>query len=194
MWRRSIVLPCALLALGSAGLPQENAAGILGGNAVLARQAGMDMSLLTIRSIEAFMKAGGEAKNQGFPAAVLAKWAKALPPMFPAGTAKGETSVETQALPALSKDHAGFERAAAYYAAAALDEGDDDMPAIASLAKACAAEAYLQTAIHAVQMHGGIGFTWDNDTHLWFKRAKSSEILFGDANQHRELMMQHWTH
>ena len=55
-----------------------------------------------------------------------------------------------------------------------------------------AAEAYLQTAIHAVQMHGGIGFTWDNDTHLWFKRAKSSEILFGDANYHRELMMQAW--
>ncbi len=44
----------------------------------------------------------------------------------------------------------------------------------------------MQTAVHAVQMHGGIGFTWDNDTHLWFKRAKSSEILFGDANEHRE--------
>jgi alkylation response protein AidB-like acyl-CoA dehydrogenase len=85
-------------------------------------------------------------------------------------------------------------KSAAYYAAAALDEGDDELPALASLAKACAAEAYLQTAIHAVQMHGGIGFTWDNDTHLWFKRAKSSEILFGDANQHRELMMQHWKH
>ena len=85
-------------------------------------------------------------------------------------------------------------KSAAYYAAAALDEGDDDMPALASLAKACAAEAYLQTAIHAVQMHGGIGFTWDNDTHLWFKRAKSSEILFGDANEHREKMMQHWAH
>jgi alkylation response protein AidB-like acyl-CoA dehydrogenase len=85
-------------------------------------------------------------------------------------------------------------KSAAYYAAAALDEGDDDLPAIASLAKACASEAFLQTAIHAVQMHGGIGFTWDNDTHLWFKRAKSSEILFGDANQHRELMMQHWKH
>ncbi|WP_421996957.1 acyl-CoA dehydrogenase family protein [Reyranella sp.] len=85
-------------------------------------------------------------------------------------------------------------KSAAYYAAAALDEGDDDLPAIASLAKACAAEAYLQTAIHAVQMHGGIGFTWDNDTHLWFKRAKSSEVLFGDANQHREAMMQHWKH
>ena len=83
-------------------------------------------------------------------------------------------------------------KSAAYYAAAALDEGDEDLPAVASLAKATAAEAYLQTAIHAVQMHGGIGFTWDNDTHLWFKRAKSSEILFGDANQHRETMMQHW--
>jgi alkylation response protein AidB-like acyl-CoA dehydrogenase len=83
-------------------------------------------------------------------------------------------------------------KSSAYYAAAALDEGDDDLPAIASLAKSMAAEAYLQTAIHAVQMHGGIGFTWDNDTHLWFKRAKSSEILFGDANYHRELMMQAW--
>ncbi|MCF8534102.1 MAG: acyl-CoA dehydrogenase family protein [Reyranella sp.] len=83
-------------------------------------------------------------------------------------------------------------KSAAYYAAAAIDEGDDDLPMIASLAKATAAEAYLQTAIHAVQMHGGIGFTWDNDTHLWFKRAKSSEILFGDANSHRETMMQHW--
>ncbi|TMJ21499.1 MAG: acyl-CoA dehydrogenase [Alphaproteobacteria bacterium] len=84
-------------------------------------------------------------------------------------------------------------KSAAYYAAAALDEADNDMPALASLAKAAAAEAYLQTAIHAVQMHGGIGFTWDNDTHLWFKRAKSSEILFGDANQHREKMIQAWT-
>jgi hypothetical protein len=37
---------------------------------------------------------------------------------------------------------------------------------------------------------GGIGFTWDNDTHLWFKRAKSSEVLLGDASYHRELMLQ----
>lgn len=83
-------------------------------------------------------------------------------------------------------------KSAAYYAAAALDEGDEDIAAIASLAKASAAEAGVQTAVHAVQMHGGIGFTWDNDTHLWFKRAKSSEILFGDANLHREKMMQAW--
>lgn len=83
-------------------------------------------------------------------------------------------------------------KSAAYYAAAAIDEGDADLPMVASLAKATASEAYLQTAIHAVQMHGGIGFTWDNDTHLWFKRAKASEILLGDANTHREKMMQHW--
>jgi alkylation response protein AidB-like acyl-CoA dehydrogenase len=83
-------------------------------------------------------------------------------------------------------------KSAAYYAAAALDEGDNDVPAIAALAKASASEAYLQTAIHAIQIHGGIGFTWDNDTHLWFKRAKSSEVFLGDATYHRELMMQRW--
>ena len=84
-------------------------------------------------------------------------------------------------------------KSAAYYAAAALDEGDADIAATASLAKACASDTYTQTAIHAVQIHGGIGFTWDNDTHLWFKRAKSSEILFGDAHYHREQMMRHMT-
>jgi alkylation response protein AidB-like acyl-CoA dehydrogenase len=83
-------------------------------------------------------------------------------------------------------------KSAAYYAAAALDEGDADVAAVASLAKACASDAYSQTATHAIQIHGGIGFTWDNDTHLWYKRAKSSEVLFGDAFCHRENMMRHW--
>jgi alkylation response protein AidB-like acyl-CoA dehydrogenase len=83
-------------------------------------------------------------------------------------------------------------KSAAYYAAASLDDGDVDAAANAHLAKACASDAYMQTAIHAVQIHGGIGFTWDNDTHLWFKRAKSSEVLLGDANYHRELMVQNW--
>ena len=83
-------------------------------------------------------------------------------------------------------------KSAAYYAAAALDDGDADVVAMASLAKAAASDTYLQTAIHAIQIHGGIGFTWDNDTHLWFKRAKSSEVLFGDAHYHRELMMRNW--
>jgi alkylation response protein AidB-like acyl-CoA dehydrogenase len=83
-------------------------------------------------------------------------------------------------------------KAAAYYAAAAVDEDDKDLPALASLAKAGASEAALQTAIHTIQVHGGIGFTWDNDSHLWFKRAKSSEVMLGDAHYHRELMMQRW--
>jgi alkylation response protein AidB-like acyl-CoA dehydrogenase len=83
-------------------------------------------------------------------------------------------------------------KSAAYYAAAALDDGDDDATASAHLAKACASDAYMETAIHAVQIHGGIGFTWDNDTQLWFKRAKSSEVLLGDAGYHRELMLLHW--
>jgi len=83
-------------------------------------------------------------------------------------------------------------KSAAYYAAEAAAEEDDDVSALASLAKAAAAEAYLQTAIHTIQIHGGIGFTWDNDTHLWFKRAKSSEVFLGDPSYHRELLMQCW--
>lgn len=83
-------------------------------------------------------------------------------------------------------------KAAGYSAASALDDDDPDARAVASMAKAAASEAYFQTAVHAVQMHGGIGFTFDNDTHLWFKRAKQSEAFLGDANQHRERMIQHW--
>ncbi len=83
-------------------------------------------------------------------------------------------------------------KSAAYYAAAAADEADPELPALASLAKASASEAYMQTAIHTVQIHGGIGFTWDNDTHLWFKRAKSSEVFLGTAAYHRERLMQMW--
>ena len=83
-------------------------------------------------------------------------------------------------------------KSAAYYAAAAADEADAELSALASLAKAAASEAYMQTAIHAVQIHGGVGFTWDNDTHLWFKRAKSSEVFLGGPAYHRERLMQIW--
>ncbi len=82
-------------------------------------------------------------------------------------------------------------KSAAYYAAEAIDDGSADTAYLSSLAKACAAEAYLQTAIDAIQLHGGIGFTFEQDTHLWFKRAKSSEVLFGDAAWHRERMIRH---
>ena len=83
-------------------------------------------------------------------------------------------------------------KSAAYQAAAAVAEGAEDAPALASLAKASASDTYLQAAAECIQLHGGIGFTWDNDTHLWFKRAKSSEVLFGDATYHRERMLEHW--
>ncbi len=83
-------------------------------------------------------------------------------------------------------------KSGAYYAAAAADEGDEDVSALASLAKATAADTYMQTAIHAVQIHGGIGFTWENDTHLWYKRAKSSEVFLGGSDYHRERLMQEW--
>ena len=59
----------------------------------------------------------------------------------------------------------------------------------ASLAKAAVSDTYLQTALETIQLHGGIGFTWENNTHLWFKRAKSSEVLFGTPAEHRERML-----
>ena len=81
-------------------------------------------------------------------------------------------------------------KSAAYRAAAAVAEGDPRLPALASLA--CASEACMNAAAGCIQLHGGVGFTWDNDTHLWFKRAQGSAALFGDAAWHREAMMRHW--
>ena len=83
-------------------------------------------------------------------------------------------------------------KSAARYAAEAATGGDPDLPALASLAKAAAADAAMRAARECVQIHGGIGFTWDNDTHLWFKRAKSSEVLFGTPAWHRERLLQCW--
>lgn len=83
-------------------------------------------------------------------------------------------------------------RSAAYYAAQAAAADDPEWPALASLAKAAVSESYLHTALECIQIHGGIGFTWDNDTHLWFKRAKSSEVFLGQPAYHRELLMQRW--
>ena len=84
-------------------------------------------------------------------------------------------------------------KSAAYAAAAALDDHEPDASAIVSLAKAAGSDTYMQTAIHAVQLHGGIGFTYDNDTQMWYKRAKASEVFLGDAAWHRERMLQHWS-
>ena len=110
-----IVLCGALIGLAAAGWP-EDTRGVSGVDAIAARQASLDMSSITFRSMGDAMKAGREAKSQGYAAAALAKWAKALPRMFPAGTGVGETSADTQALPIIWKDRANFERAAAFYA------------------------------------------------------------------------------
>lgn len=81
-------------------------------------------------------------------------------------------------------------KSAAYYASAAADENDPALPMLASQAKALAADTYMKTATQCLQIHGGIGFTWDHDLHLWFKRAKASQVYLGDANYHRERYVQ----
>jgi alkylation response protein AidB-like acyl-CoA dehydrogenase len=83
-------------------------------------------------------------------------------------------------------------KSAAYYAAQAAAVDDPEWPALASLAKAAASDTYIRIGAECIQIHGGIGFTWDNDTHLWFKRAKSSEVFLGQPSYHRELLMQRW--
>ena len=81
-------------------------------------------------------------------------------------------------------------RSASYYAGWAASVDDPELPVLASLAKAYCSDAYFQCAAESVQIHGGVGFTWEYDVHLYFKRAKSSEILLGDAAYHRELVAQ----
>jgi alkylation response protein AidB-like acyl-CoA dehydrogenase len=77
-------------------------------------------------------------------------------------------------------------RSAVIYAASAVAEDSAEVPALASLVKAYASETYFHVAAETIQMHGGIGFTWEHDAHLYFKRAKSSELFLGDVSYHRE--------
>ncbi len=81
-------------------------------------------------------------------------------------------------------------KSAAYYAGWAASEDNEELPVVAPLAKAYCSEAYFHCAAENIQIHGGIGFTWEHDAHLYFKRAKSSELLLGDPAYHRELLAQ----
>jgi alkylation response protein AidB-like acyl-CoA dehydrogenase len=81
-------------------------------------------------------------------------------------------------------------KSAAYYAGWAAAELNDELPTVASLAKAYCSDAYFHAAAENIQIHGGIGFTWEHDAHLYFKRAKSSQLLLGDPTYHRELLAQ----
>jgi alkylation response protein AidB-like acyl-CoA dehydrogenase len=77
-----------------------------------------------------------------------------------------------------------------YYAAWALDEGSPEAPLAVSMAKAYVSDAFRRVSAAGIQLHGGIGFTWEHDLHLYFKRAKGSEFTFGDATHHRERVAQ----
>ena len=81
-------------------------------------------------------------------------------------------------------------KSAAYYAGWAAAEDYDELPVVASLAKAYCSDAYFHAAAENIQIHGGIGFTWEHPAHLYFKRAKSSELYLGDPTYHRELLAQ----
>jgi alkylation response protein AidB-like acyl-CoA dehydrogenase len=79
--------------------------------------------------------------------------------------------------------------AAVYYAAWALDAGAEDAATAASVAKSYVGDAARKVCGEAIQVHGGIGFTWEYDLHMYFKRAKALEVQYGDAGYHRELIV-----
>jgi len=77
-----------------------------------------------------------------------------------------------------------------YYAAWTATENDPNRALAASMAKAWVSDSYKHATFEGVQIHGGIGFTWDHDMHLYFKRAKHGEIVYGDGDYHREKVAQ----
>lgn len=77
-------------------------------------------------------------------------------------------------------------RSAAFYASALAGQGDPDLEEVASSAKAFCSDTFFHCAAETIQIHGGIGFTWEHAAHMYFKRAKATEVLFGDPSFHRE--------
>ncbi len=82
-------------------------------------------------------------------------------------------------------------RSAAYHGAWALQDGTDDPAVAASIAQATCSAAYTRIAADTVQVHGGIGFTWEHRAHLYFKRAFTDAALLGSAEQHRDRIAEH---
>jgi alkylation response protein AidB-like acyl-CoA dehydrogenase len=81
-------------------------------------------------------------------------------------------------------------RAAAYYGAWAVADDSEEVPVVASLAKAYCSEAFFFAAAENIQIHGGVGFTWEHDAHLYLKRAKSTQLFLGDGTFHRERLVE----
>jgi alkylation response protein AidB-like acyl-CoA dehydrogenase len=80
-----------------------------------------------------------------------------------------------------------FAKSAAYNACFAAAEGES-LGEAAALAKSYCSESYFHAAADCIQIHGGMGFTWEHPAHLYFKRAKASDLLFGEAAHHREVL------
>ena len=85
-------------------------------------------------------------------------------------------------------------RSLTYWAAWCVAEEDEQAPIAAAAAKAFATEAAVKACERSIQVHGGIGFTWEYDLHLYFKRAKALETMYGDAEYHRELIVRYVAH
>ena len=81
-------------------------------------------------------------------------------------------------------------RSAAYYALGAAADASDELPAAAALAAAYCADASVTATHQNIQFHGGMGFTWEVPAHLYFKRARSNELLMGEPAAHRERLAQ----
>ena len=107
---------------------------------------------------------------------LLARWC--------ASTAKALQERNAEMLLEVENAHA-----ATYYAAWAQDAAAEDRALAASVAKAYVSDAARKVCGEAIQVHGGIGFTWEYDLHLYFKRAKTLEATWGDADYHRELIV-----
>jgi alkylation response protein AidB-like acyl-CoA dehydrogenase len=82
-------------------------------------------------------------------------------------------------------------RSGVYWAACVAAEGGPDFAVASSLAKCTASEAFFRCAAESIQIHGGVGFTWEYDVHLYFKRARASASLLGDPAWHRERVARH---
>ena len=83
-------------------------------------------------------------------------------------------------------------RSAAWYAACVADERREELAEAAAIAKSYCCDAFFDCAAHAIQLHGGIGFTWEHDMHLYFKRARAAATLLGSPGWQRERLVRHF--
>jgi len=83
-------------------------------------------------------------------------------------------------------------RSAAWYAACVADERPEELAEAAAIAKSYCCDAFFDCAANAIQLHGGIGFTWEHDVHLYFKRARATAMLLGSPAWQRERLVRHF--